>query len=305
METSSLERQLQSVQRNIAFLKGEHMDLLHGLHMEILQLQKRCTELTYELTLKSSKSGQSDDCEQQEDCAPLEAQIREKELQNAALRKELCHKEALITALEDSLRRRERLFLEELKRRSHRMTLLNSELQKQSETAAHLSFQLHSFKQKLSNSRQGNRPSDKPSDKAIPTSPVYTSISLKRNHKVHSKMTDKTCTDRAMGTGSSQQRRRVAQDELDPMPDPALFLRARWHYGQRQNQVSRPAVPVSQECGLESASLAAALQTPRTVPEGSSKSSNILGPPAETEIPLTDEESAGEDLQKARESFRK
>ncbi|XP_072325839.1 coiled-coil domain-containing 92B isoform X1 [Scyliorhinus torazame] len=305
MATSSLERQLQSVQRNIAFLKGEHMDLLHGLHMEILQLQKRCTELTYELASKSSKNGQSDDCEQLEAYTPLEAQIREKELQNAALRTELCHKEALITALEDSLRRRERLFLEELKRRSHRMTLLNSELQKQSETAAHLSFQLHSVKQKLSSTRQGNRSSDKPSDKAIPTSPVYTSLSLKRSHKIHHKMTEKTCTDRAMGTDATQQRRQAAQVELDPMPDPALFLRARWHYGQRQVQAGRVAEPVSRECGLESGGLAAASQTPRTVPEGSSKSLNILGPPAETEIPLTDEESAGEDLRKEREGFRK
>ncbi|XP_067866093.1 coiled-coil domain-containing 92B [Heterodontus francisci] len=305
METSSLERQLQSVQRNIAFLKGEHMDLLHGLHMEILQLQKRCTELTYELTLKSSKNGPSDDCEQQEDCAPLEAQIREKELQNAALRKELRHKEALITALEDSMRRRERLFLEELKRRSHKMTLLSSELQKQSETAAHLSFQLHSFKQKLSNSRLGNRSSDKPSDKAIPTSPVYTSISLRRNHKVHSKMTDKNCTDRALGMDSTQQRRRARQDELDPMPDPALFLQARRQYGQQQNQAASLAAPVSQECGLESGGLAASLQMPRTVPEGSSKCSNILGPPAETEISLTDEENTGDDLQKGWDSFQK
>ncbi|XP_078080941.1 coiled-coil domain-containing 92B [Mustelus asterias] len=305
METSSLERQLQSVQRNIAFLKGEHMDLLHGLHMEILQLQKRCTELTCELALKSSKNDQSDDCGQQPDCAPLEAQIREKERQNAALRKELCHKEALITALEDSLRRRERLFLEELKRRSHRMALLNSELQKQSETAAQLSFQLHSVKQKLSNSRQGNRPSDKPSEKAIPTSPVYTSISLRRSHKAHSRTTNKSCTDRATGWNTAQQRRQVAQDELDPMPDPALFLRARWHHGQRQNQAGRLAAPMGQECGLESGGHAAASPPPRTVAEGSSKSLNILGPPAETEIPLTDEESTSEDLQKARESSQK
>ncbi|XP_078278523.1 coiled-coil domain-containing 92B-like [Rhinoraja longicauda] len=58
MEMASLKRQLHSVQRNVTFLKGEHMELLHGLHMEILQLQKRCTELTCELTEKSSKHGQ-------------------------------------------------------------------------------------------------------------------------------------------------------------------------------------------------------------------------------------------------------
>ncbi|KAL8199253.1 UNVERIFIED_CONTAM: hypothetical protein K2H54_038719 [Gekko kuhli] len=43
METLSLERQIQSVQRHIAFLKKEQMSLLHDLHLEILRLQKHCT----------------------------------------------------------------------------------------------------------------------------------------------------------------------------------------------------------------------------------------------------------------------
>lgn len=43
METVSLEHQIQSVQRHIAFLKKEQMQLLHDLHLEILHLQKHCT----------------------------------------------------------------------------------------------------------------------------------------------------------------------------------------------------------------------------------------------------------------------
>lgn len=43
METVSLEHQIQSVQRHIAFLKKEQMELLHGLHLEILRLQKHCS----------------------------------------------------------------------------------------------------------------------------------------------------------------------------------------------------------------------------------------------------------------------
>lgn len=43
METVSLERQIQSVQRHIAFLKKEQMELLHDLHLEILRLQKHCS----------------------------------------------------------------------------------------------------------------------------------------------------------------------------------------------------------------------------------------------------------------------
>ncbi|MGH0180080.1 UNVERIFIED_CONTAM: hypothetical protein FKN15_003672 [Acipenser sinensis] len=42
MEMASLERQVESVERNISFLRKEQLALLHGLHLEILTLQKQC-----------------------------------------------------------------------------------------------------------------------------------------------------------------------------------------------------------------------------------------------------------------------
>ncbi|XP_016137669.1 coiled-coil domain-containing protein 92-like [Sinocyclocheilus grahami] len=48
----SLEQQVESVERSIVFLRQEQLSLLHGLHLEILSLQKRCTELTQELNMK-------------------------------------------------------------------------------------------------------------------------------------------------------------------------------------------------------------------------------------------------------------
>jgi len=39
----SLERQVEGVERSIVFLRQEQLSLLHGLHLEILSLQKRCT----------------------------------------------------------------------------------------------------------------------------------------------------------------------------------------------------------------------------------------------------------------------
>lgn len=53
METVSLEHQIQSVQRHIAFLKKEQMELLHDLHLEILRLQKHCSGKSW---------GVGDDC---------------------------------------------------------------------------------------------------------------------------------------------------------------------------------------------------------------------------------------------------
>ncbi|KFM06878.1 Coiled-coil domain-containing protein 92, partial [Aptenodytes forsteri] len=141
METTSLEHQIQSVQRHIAFLKKEQMELLHDLHLEILRLQKHCSELTHDLEIKELEARQQDilDRELEEKCRAMEAQLQEKEKDNLELRKELRHKEALVAALRSSLRTKERRFLEELKRRSHRVTILDTELQKQTEAAAYLS----------------------------------------------------------------------------------------------------------------------------------------------------------------------
>uniref|UniRef100_A0A8D2N1B4 Coiled-coil domain containing 92B n=1 Tax=Zonotrichia albicollis TaxID=44394 RepID=A0A8D2N1B4_ZONAL len=58
METVSLEHQIQSVQRHIAFLKKEQMELLHALHLEILRLQKHCSELTHDLEMKELEARQ-------------------------------------------------------------------------------------------------------------------------------------------------------------------------------------------------------------------------------------------------------
>ncbi|EOB00242.1 Coiled-coil domain-containing protein 92 [Anas platyrhynchos] len=99
METVSLERQIQSVQRHIAFLKKEQMELLHDLHLEILRLQKHCSELTHDLEMKELEARQQDvlDRELEERCRVMEAQLQEKEKDNLELRKELRHKETLKT----------------------------------------------------------------------------------------------------------------------------------------------------------------------------------------------------------------
>ncbi|XP_023602843.1 coiled-coil domain-containing protein 92 isoform X2 [Myotis lucifugus] len=55
MAAANLENQLQSAQKNLLFLQREHAGTLKGLHAEIRRLQQHCTDLTYELTLKSSE----------------------------------------------------------------------------------------------------------------------------------------------------------------------------------------------------------------------------------------------------------
>ncbi|TRZ14138.1 hypothetical protein HGM15179_012987 [Zosterops borbonicus] len=192
METVSLEHQIQSVQRHIAFLKKEQMELLHDLHLEILRLQKHCSELTHDLEMKELEARQQEvlDRELEEKCRAMEAQLREKEKDNAELRKELRHKETLVAALRSSLRSKERRFLEELKRRSHRVTVLDTELHKQTEAAAYLSLQLHATAQRL------------------PEHPPAQPRPRRRGHRAPARPRD------------------PPREEPDAMPDPALFLYA-------------------------------------------------------------------------------
>lgn len=38
-----MSQQIEGVERSMVFLRKEHLSMLHGLHLEILSLQKRCT----------------------------------------------------------------------------------------------------------------------------------------------------------------------------------------------------------------------------------------------------------------------
>ncbi|XP_062815599.1 coiled-coil domain-containing 92B [Anolis carolinensis] len=242
METLSLEHQIQSVQRHIAFLKKEQMELLHDLHLEILHLQKHCTELTHDLEMKELEANQQDmiDEELEEKCKIMEACLEEKEKDNMELRKELRHKESLVAALRSNLRNKERKFLEELKRRSHRVTILNTELQKQTEAAAYLSFQLHTNKQKLHSSKQGGKTllEKPPLEKAFLPQPCGEARPKKRTHKSHPR--------RSGGSGgfhnkgafkdSSPRDRLSSFEEADAMPDPALFLYTQRHHTKTEHK---------------------------------------------------------------------
>uniref|UniRef100_A0A8C1P2R5 Si:dkey-54n8.4 n=1 Tax=Cyprinus carpio TaxID=7962 RepID=A0A8C1P2R5_CYPCA len=162
----SLEQQVESVERSIVFLRQEQLSLLHGLHLEILSLQKRCTGLCHD----HSQSPEEEQLEAR--CQEVEGHLQEQQQIQSDLRWELSQKSVLVGTFRTSLKEKERRFLEELKHRSHRTTVLNTELQKQTEAAAYLSFQLHSAKQKLHQQRQqqhrrpaqsGRRSSSRPS----------------------------------------------------------------------------------------------------------------------------------------------
>ncbi|XP_063812093.1 coiled-coil domain-containing 92B [Pseudophryne corroboree] len=226
METQSLEQQIQSVERNITFLKKEQLELLQDLHLEILRLQKRCTELTQELETKQAESFQQDQIalEMEEKCRILESRYSEKEQLNHELKKELYHRENRVAALRSKLRDKERRFLDELKRRSHRVTIMNTELQKQTEAAAYLSFQLHVIKQKQQSPQNSCQVTSRPLDFTIVKQSHHEGKVKRKVHKSHSVWRPDCSVDKDMSRDYLQREQMTSYDELEAMPDPALFL---------------------------------------------------------------------------------
>uniref|UniRef100_G3TRB3 Coiled-coil domain containing 92 n=1 Tax=Loxodonta africana TaxID=9785 RepID=G3TRB3_LOXAF len=152
MAGTHLENQLQSAQKNLLFLQREHASTLRGLHAEVRRLQQHCTDLTYELTLKSSEQtgdGASRSSELKKRCEELEAQLKSQEKENTELLKELEQKNAMILVLENTIREREKKYLEELKVKSHKLNMLASELEQRAGTIAYLTAQLHAAKKRL------------------------------------------------------------------------------------------------------------------------------------------------------------
>ncbi|XP_074046510.1 coiled-coil domain-containing 92B [Macrotis lagotis] len=241
METVSLEHQIQSVQRHIAFLKKEQMELLRDLHLEILRLQKHCSELTRDLETKESQTDQQEEASRQLEakCRALEEQLAARERGNGELRRELRQRDALVWALRSSLRSKERRFLEELRRRSHRATVLGTELQKQSEAAAYLAFQLHAARQRQLPGAPRDSPGPGPAA-AAPAAPAGGGRAPDGRPRKRAPRGRRAppppplaLLPEPCGLGGARDwaawelGRRLDQAEPEPMPDPALFLTAR------------------------------------------------------------------------------
>lgn len=184
-------------------------------------------------------------------CRQVDDRLAERECTLAELRTELSHKGALVGALRANLKEKERHFLEELKRRSHCSTILNTELQKQTEAAAYLSFQLHAARQKLHHQRmqqrqgllasQGaqygaeqNSVSSQMLSGASPSSPA---VKPKRKSARASSRVERAreCVpvEKVMGPA-----------EPTAMPDPALFLHPRRHRARFRHTVAQRPPPL-------------------------------------------------------------
>ncbi|KAL3042707.1 hypothetical protein OYC64_020595 [Pagothenia borchgrevinki] len=155
MDAGELEQQVASVERGIAFLKQEHLAMLAGLQLEITHLKRRCHELSCELDSRfPDRSTELEEAELVARCEAAVHLLEEQQCMMVAARGELRVGRARASALGRNLREEERHFLEELKRRSHKITLLSRELQRQNVTTTTLCHELHTARLKLIQQRQ-------------------------------------------------------------------------------------------------------------------------------------------------------
>uniref|UniRef100_UPI003AADD066 uncharacterized protein ccdc92ba n=1 Tax=Centroberyx gerrardi TaxID=166262 RepID=UPI003AADD066 len=259
-----LSRQIESVERSMVFLRQEHLTLLHGLHLEILSLQKRCSELTTELKVKPPGRSQIELQEEEEHlearCRVVESRLAEQQCTLGELRKELSHKGTMVGALRANLKDKERHFLEELKRRSHRSTILNTELQKQTEAAAYLSFQLHAARQKLHHQRMQQRQGllARANSQGIQYGAEQNSLSPQMPSGASPASPVVKPKRRSARSSSGQLRVERAREcvpmekvmgpaEPTAMPDPALFLHPRRHRARSRHSPAQRQPPLGLE----------------------------------------------------------
>lgn len=156
-EAGRLEHQVASVERGIAFLKQEHRVMLTGLQLEITNLRRRCHELGFELDSRfPDRNTAEEEAELTARCEAVERLLQDQHCTTLAARGKLRAGRARVSALGRSLREEERRFLDELKRRSHKITLMNRELQRQNSATSTLCQELHSARLKLYQQKQGH-----------------------------------------------------------------------------------------------------------------------------------------------------
>ncbi|XP_062855444.1 coiled-coil domain-containing protein 92 [Trichomycterus rosablanca] len=237
LENVTMENQLHSAQKNLMFLQQDHANTLKGLHAEISRLQQHCTELNYELTVRSSDpndDGEARCLELQRRCEELEEQLKVKEQENSELLRELEQKNAMISVLENTIREREKKYLDELKLKSHRLAVLSGELEQRAGTIAFLTAQLHATKKRLLEGGAAFRPSPPTEPRqasprqASPTASPGKQPDTPRRRMRKSLSQPLHCEYTELyKTGAADGRRLVLRDATGGMPDPGPFLQPR------------------------------------------------------------------------------
>lgn len=128
----------------ILFMQTEHAQTLKGLHEEIKNLQKKCSDLTFQLNMQGI--GDDSPGAQSAQIQDLKKEIQEQIKEREEYCQELQRKDKQIKHLETDVKRTKIKHQEELRKRSEWEDRLRADLESKSNQVAYLTTELHKLK---------------------------------------------------------------------------------------------------------------------------------------------------------------
>lgn len=129
----------------ILFMQQEHADTLKGLHKEIENLQKKCSELTFQLNMQGI-TGDFLDPSSNSKIGELEDNLKSQTQRSRQLELEIEKKEKLIKDLEIINKKQKMKYLDENRKTTQEMDRLKAESEAKANQVAYLTSELHKLK---------------------------------------------------------------------------------------------------------------------------------------------------------------
>lgn len=133
-----------NLESSILFMQTEHAQTLKGLHEEIKNLQKKCSDLTFQLNMQGI--GDDSSGTQSAQIEELKKEIQDQIKERAEYCQELQRKDKQIKHLETDVKRTKIKHQEELRKRSEWEDKLRADLESKSNQVAYLTTELHKLK---------------------------------------------------------------------------------------------------------------------------------------------------------------
>ncbi|KAK7088133.1 coiled-coil domain-containing protein 92-like isoform X2 [Littorina saxatilis] len=143
MEAAVHKRNMES---SILFMQQEHSDTLKALHEEIHKLQKRCTDLTFQLTMHGIRLDEEGDIDSR--LKEVQHQLQESQSNENVLESQLSERDQRQHKAEQELRAMKKRHLDEMRNAAQSISSLKAEVEAKSNNIAFLTTELHRLKVK-------------------------------------------------------------------------------------------------------------------------------------------------------------
>ncbi|KAL8604677.1 hypothetical protein ACOMHN_013457 [Nucella lapillus] len=150
MEAAVHKRNLES---SILFMQQDHAATLKALHEEIHKLQKRCTDLTFQLTMHGINVEDEGDVDSR--LTQVHQQLQQSQEHESSLASQLTQGTHKLQRLEQELRMGKKRHMDEMRQATHNISSLKAEVEAKANNIAFLTTELHRLKVKHKVAEEG------------------------------------------------------------------------------------------------------------------------------------------------------